>query len=161
MKTVEFVHPETGEIDTYVEPRVRTKFNYFADKVSLKTGLACVKPSKTQQSFKEDADINTIVRRFGLTGKLPDNVRMPEYADYNDVFDFQTAMNTMMEAEREFMKLPSDIRRRFENDPQQLLEFVSNDANYDEAVKIGLVKAKAPPPPPPEPAPPAPGPAST
>lgn len=158
---IKMVDPVTGEVCEF--PLVRTRFNTDFDKLSRCTSIGVFEKTRTQQQFKEDADINEIVRRFGLTGKLPDDIRMPEYADYNDVFDFQTAMNTMMNAEREFMKLPSDVRRHFDNDPQKLLEFVGNDANYDQAVKLGIVKAKAPPPPAPAPAPtpPAPAPAGT
>lgn len=131
---------------------VRDNFNYDMDSVSAETGLCCEDETRTQQQFAEETDINTIVRRFGLTGQLPDNVTMPQYADYEGVFDFQTAMNTMMEAERAFMSLPADVRARFENDPQKLLEFCENRDNIAEARKWGLVppeEPKAPPAPPP------------
>ena len=124
---------------------VRDNFNFDMDEVSVETGLCCEDESKTQQQFADETDINTIVRRFGLTGQLPDNVTMPQYADYEGVFDFQTAMNTMMEAERSFMQLPADVRARFENSPQKLLEFCENSANIDEARKWGLVPPAEPP----------------
>lgn len=151
MKTVTMVNPVTGEVCEF--PEVRTRFNTDFDKLSQCTSLAEFEKTRTQQQFKDECDINEIVRRFGLTGKLPDNVRMPEYVDYEGVFDFQTAMNTMMDAEREFMKLPASVRRRFDNDPQQLLEFVGNGQNQAEAEALGLLRAKAPPPPPAPPAP--------
>ena len=130
---------------------VRDNFNYDMDAASEENALCCEDESKTQQQFADEVDINTIVRRFGLTGQLPDNVTMPQYADYEGVFDFQTAMNTMMEAERSFMQLPADVRARFENDPQKLLVFCNDRANIDEARKWGLVPP-APVEPPKEPA---------
>lgn len=123
------------------DPR-RTRYSYDMDAVSFESGLACPEETLTQQQFAEEVDINTIVRRFGLTGQLPDNVSMPTYQDYEGVFDFQSAMNTMMEAERSFMLMPADIRARFDNDPQKLLEFCSDERNRDEAIKWGLVPSK-------------------
>ena len=51
---------------------LRTPYNYDVDEVSAETGLACFDESLTQQQFKEESDINEIVRRFGLTGQTPD-----------------------------------------------------------------------------------------
>lgn len=112
------------------------------DKASDETGQANNEPSMTQQQFKEDADINTIVERFGLTGKLPDDLRQPVAGDYEDVVDFQTAMNAVLAAKEEFMKLPGKIRARFENDPQQYLEFFEDERNRDEAIALGLIQPK-------------------
>lgn len=145
------MYDEDGAEIEFVQPRVRTRFNYNADLVSVLTGLSCPEETKTQQHFAEECDINTIVRRFGLTGQLPENVAMPTYGDYEGVFDFQTAMNTMMDAEKAFMSLPAEVRARFANDPQSLLEFCADDKNIEEARKWGLVPPVAPPPAPPEP----------
>lgn len=142
---------EDGEL--HVQPRVRTPFNYNRDMVSRSGWLDCKEPSKTQQNQKDDCDINTIVRRFGLTGQLPDNVRVPQYGDFTGVQDFQTAVNAVRSASESFMELPAELRARFDNDPQKLLEFVANGDNRDEAVKLGLVK-----PPPPAPVEPRPSP---
>lgn len=106
--------------------------------------LVCpAEEGKTQQQFKEEADINTLVRRFGLTGKLPDNVRVPVTGDFTDVKDFQTSLNAVINAQNSFMELPSAIRKRFANDPQALMEFMANPDNRDEAIKLGLVSKPA------------------
>lgn len=118
---------------------LRTPYNYDVDAVSDETGLKCEDVSLTKQSFRDECDINTIVRNFGLTGELPDNVRVPQYGDFTGISDYQSAMNAVIAADAAFMELPAELRARFHNDPQALLEFVSNDNNYDEAVKLGLV----------------------
>lgn len=105
-------------------------------------GFVCVGASRTQQHFKEECDINTIVKRFGISGVVPGAARMPEYGDFTAATDYQTALNSVLEAQAEFMKLPAHVRKAFDNDPQQLLEFVSDDANRAEAEKLGLVPAK-------------------
>lgn len=105
--------------------------------------IVCTEPGKTVQSSKEEADINTIVRRFGLTGSLPTNVRVPLNVDFSEtVFDFQSAMNVLVEAENAFMQMPADVRARFGNDPARFVDFASDAKNYDEAVKLGLALPK-------------------
>lgn len=106
------------------------------------------KPSKTVQSQSEEADINTIVKRFGLTGKLPENVRVPEFADFEDVFDFQSAMNAVRLGQESFMRMPADIRNEFYNDPQRFVEFctATNEdgtlQNLEEMRAMGLAVPK-------------------
>lgn len=102
------------------------------------TALECKDASRTIQSDAIDADINVIVERYGVTGMLPNNVRIPEYADYEDVFDFRTAQQALIDGENAFMALPAKIRAQFENSPQQFLEFCADPANLDEMRSMGL-----------------------
>lgn len=112
--------------------------NYDVDAASVASGLSCPEKSLTQQSQKEDADINTIVRRFGVTGQLPQNLRLPQYGDFNGVENFQDALHAVAEAEREFLKIPAEIRSKFQNDPQAFLDFCGNPENLPELRKLGL-----------------------
>ena len=43
-----------------------------------------------------------------------------------------------------FEKLDVNVRKRFENNPQKLLDFLKDDDNRDEAIKLGLVERKDP-----------------
>lgn len=117
---------------------VRAPYNYDADAVSNETGLKCDDATMTQQHQKEEADINTIVKRFGLTGELPSYTKAPQYGDFTDVTDYHSAVNQVMMAERSFMSLPADVRQRFANDPEQFVAFCSDPANLSEMVKLGL-----------------------
>ena len=123
---------------------VRDPYNYDVDQVSNETGLRCDDPSLTQQQFKEEADINTIVDRFLKSGVLPTAVNMPQYVDYEGVFDFQSAMNVVRQADENFMRLDAKVRARFNNSPQAFLEFFANPENAEEAVRLGLAIPKAP-----------------
>lgn len=105
---------------------------------SRDTGLECLDPSLAVQSQKEEADINTIVRNFGVTGVLPQNVRPPQYGDFTGVDDYRSAIEVARAAEEAFMKLPSDFRARLDNDPQQFLEFCGDARNLEEMRKLGL-----------------------
>lgn len=94
---------------------------------------------RTKQSFKDECDINVIMRRFEQTGELPLNQRPMLFGDCPDL-DFQGAMQTVVEAKERFLALPSAIRDRFANDPQRLLNFINDERNRDEAIALGLVR---------------------
>ena len=117
---------------------LRTPYNYDTNQVSDETGLSCPDASLTQQQFKEEADINTIVDRYLRSGVLPTPVNMPQYVDFEGVFDYQTAMNTIRAADENFMRLDARVRARFNNSPQEFLEFFANPDNTEEAIRLGL-----------------------
>jgi len=121
---------------------IRTAYNYDADEVSNETGLICPEPTMAQQQFRDEADINTIMERFGRTGELVAPVRLPQYGDFDGVNDYHTAMNAVIEAQASFDSLPATLRARFENDPGQFVEFCLDENNRDEAVKLGLIEAR-------------------
>ena len=52
------------------EPFLRSLYNYDRDAASSESGLACDDPTLAQQQFRDEADINTILERFGRTGLL-------------------------------------------------------------------------------------------
>lgn len=118
---------------------LRTPYNYDVMEASDASGLSCPEPTLAQQHAKDETDINAIVRRFGLTGELPSNVRVPQYGDFSHTTDYHTAMNAVLAANEAFMQLPADVRTRFNNDPGALVDFVSDDNNRAEAAKLGLV----------------------
>lgn len=107
-------------------------------------GLDCsVLPSRTKQEFAEEVDINTIVRRFGLTGELPTNVPQVMVGDFTQVIDFQSAMDLLVRTREMFDAMPADVRTRFDNKPEKFLEFTSDERNRDEAIRLGLVRPEA------------------
>jgi len=123
-------------------PFLRTPYNYDVDKVSDETGLLCPEPTLAQQNFKDECDINNIVRQFGLTGELPGQPLSPQYGDFTGVLDYHTAVNAVLAAQDQFMELPAQLRARFDNDPAKLIDFLDKQENREEATKLGLVDAK-------------------
>lgn len=120
------------------KPFVRSPYNYDRDKVSRETSYVSDEPSMTVQSSKDECDINTIVKRFGLTGTMPAAMIPPSYADYEGIFDFHTAMNAVREAGESFMLMPADVRAEFQNDPQRFLAFCSDSKNLPRMRELGL-----------------------
>lgn len=118
----------------------------FRDAYSVKSRLAITFPptGRTVQSFKEECDINTIMNRYNSTGELPNlNSVDPQYLDCT-AMDFQAHQNIIAGAQTLFNELPSALRSRFENDPGQFLDFVSNENNRQELAEMGLLRPNAP-----------------
>lgn len=98
-------------------------------------------PSLTKQEFKEETDINYIIKRATITGELPSSQKTPVYGDFtNGPQDYKTALNMVLEAQEQFDSFPSKVRDRFKNDPAELLAFVANEQNRDEAIALGLIE---------------------
>jgi len=118
---------------------LRTGYNYDKDAASNESGLACEEPSLAQQHFKDECDINNILRQFNITGLLPESPISPQYGDFTGIGDYHTALNKVIAAQDEFDSLPAQIRARFDNDPASLIEFLNDEANRPEAEELGLV----------------------
>lgn len=114
----------------------------------------CGGQSRTEQHHANEVNINAIVSRYQKTGVLPTVDRLPGYGDFSEVRDYHAACDQVRAAEAAFMMLPSGIRKRFRNDVGELLRFLDDDRNREEAVALGIVEARvaqAPQPPSPEP----------
>lgn len=110
--------------------------------------------SPTQQSFAQDADINVIVGRFGITPQVVSD-RMGVYGDFTGILDFEDAVKRVEGARARFMTLPAEVRETFDNDPGQLI-YAANTMSEEEFAKLmDSPKADAPKadPPAPKPAP--------
>lgn len=118
----------------------RTRYSSIGEKP---IGITFVRPSLAQQHFREECDINAIVRRYLQTGVLEHQSDAPVF--YGDVSDLPVSLTdayTAVErAESAFMSLPAEIRKSINNNPAQLLDWIVN--NRDAAVKFGLISAPA------------------
>lgn len=96
------------------------------------------------QSFKEECDINNIMRKFQRTGMLEWlNTHDGEFADVTGV-NFENAMETILRAQSMFDDLPSSVRDRFGNNPAAFFDFVHDPGNVDELRKLGLARPLEP-----------------
>lgn len=102
-------------------------------------------PTKTQQQFKDDVNINKIMKKYHSTGQITHlNNRQGVFADLSTAQDFFDSVNTLKKAGEAFDQLPSAVRRKFNNDPGELLEFIHNPDNFEEGVKLGIFDPKQP-----------------
>lgn len=116
-----------------------TRYNPSSDRSDYKS----VQKSQTQQHFQLQSDINWIIAHYQeIPQRALDAVsgpRQPLWGDFSAVPDLRTAQAMLSQAEASFMALPSELRARFGNDPLQLLAFVQDSSNRDEAIKLGLI----------------------
>ncbi|WNK12671.1 MAG: internal scaffolding protein [Microvirus sp.] len=101
----------------------------------------------TKQEFADDCNINKIVARCLKTGDwspIAFKQALARFADVSNIGDYWSMREKVELADEAFFALPADVRARFSNDAGELLKFVADDKNYDEAVKLGIVPAPEP-----------------
>lgn len=114
-------------------PRKRVQVHFDAEK----------EPSKTEQSFRDECNINLIMAKYRKSGEMSHLARVnPTYGDFSLGLDFQTAQNHVIDAQADFDSLSAEIRARMNNDPGQLLDFLADPENLEEARELGLAKPK-------------------
>lgn len=108
----------------------------------------------TTQADAKEVDINNIMKRIEKTGMLPTlSNGQPFYGDVSEFGGLQEAIMKVQEADELFMSLPAQVRERFDNDPVRMIEFLEDGSNYEEALKMGLVRPRPEPAPAPAPSP--------
>lgn len=127
--------------------RVRRPFDCFPDL----TVVTFKFPSRTirDADVVAQCDINNLYRnmlRYGSAypNRLSRPTRKPEFVQSVAPADLATAMETVTRAREEFEKLPVEIRDRFNYNPYRFMEFVTDDRNKEELVKMGLANLVAP-----------------
>jgi len=119
-------------------PKVRAFSNLKRAEWSDAHGLKCEDPSRAVQSQKDEADINNIVKAFGVTGQLPVGVKVPTFGDFDGVSDYREAIEVVRAAEAAFLAVPSALREKLGHDPQKFLEWCADEGNLEEMRKLGL-----------------------
>lgn len=106
--------------------------------------LQCNGPG-AKQAHKKECDINEIMKQWKRTGVLShENMSPPQYGDFHDVDTYIEACNQVNAAQAAFESLPAETRSRMGNDPAKLLQFLADEENTDEAIKLGLKLAPEP-----------------
>lgn len=95
--------------------------------------------SRAKQQFRDEVNVNSIMAKYEKTGVLPTiNALDPKYGFVPSI-NFHEAMNEIKAAQETFSKLPANVRKEFDNDPQMLVEFMSDESNYEKAIELGLL----------------------
>lgn len=97
-------------------------------------------PCNVEQQWKEQCDINRMVKQAIATGQL-------HHQEYDDVsfvkvptIDYQEAMNLQIRANDAFASLPAEVRKRFGNTPENYLDFIADENNIEEMYELGIAK---------------------
>lgn len=90
--------------------RFQDSFHETLEADSLASAIQCTeKEDRARQEFAKDADINLLLKRFGLN--LP--VRHPEYGVVDFDLDLQGAYRAVAEARAGYDQLPAHLRERY------------------------------------------------
>lgn len=113
---------------------------------SMRIQTKSEKRTRTQRQFKDECDINNIIAKFKKTGIITHlGNKTGTYADMSEVGNYQQALQKVIQADKDFEALPSHIRTKFHNNPQELIEFLNDKDKIEESIKLGLRVKKAAP----------------
>lgn len=111
-------------------------------KARRKVRIKFTEPTLTKQSFAKDCDINQILKKWMKTGNDPrDAAKQPLFGDFYDQMDYEQSIGVVRMADEAFADLPAEVRARFGNDPNELLEYMHVPGNEDEKIALGLIEA--------------------
>lgn len=146
-----------GEIINTVEhktipqagPFWKTPWNHDRDAESNSVALTCLDPSKTQQQFLKDADINVILAKFKETGELP-QISGAIYQDIQDFVDLQDTIVTRSQVDLAWNKLSAEVRNTLK-DPETFARYYEHcvtTGDLEPLYELGLEPRPEPPKPP-------------
>lgn len=118
------------------------KFNTAYSKKVRVTAPIQIGAGRTKQSFAKECDINNIMAKFQKTGAVTHTNRHAPSYGFADSVTFDQAMNVIAQANTMFADLPSSLRDKFNGNPGEYLDFVSDPANKAEMVTLGLALAE-------------------
>ncbi len=93
----------------------------------------------TEPQHAGTTNINEIMAKYHKSGLLPQQMEGYCYGDFSSGENYHEIQNKLLAAQESFLSLPSDLRRRFENDPAQFLDFYQDPENAAELVEMGLL----------------------
>lgn len=123
--------------DIFPRRAFRTNYNTYP------TPFECVGESMTQQSFKDECDLNVLLAGYKHS-PMPFAIPAGNYGDFSEITDFQGAHDAIQAARDAFAELPARVRERFHNDPAAFLQFAENPQNLNELARMGLAEIKPP-----------------
>lgn len=99
--------------------------------------------SLTNQSDAQEADINILVKKFGITGQLPQITGLqPLYGDFTSAEDYRTSLDRINAAKDAFNRIPAHIRKEFDNNPAKFIQFASDEKNIEKLREWKLATPK-------------------
>lgn len=101
--------------------RMRIPRAHDARTVALCCAVETGEESLVQQQFRDEVDVNTIVRRFGITQEAPAGLGAGVYGDFSGIHDFESAREVLARVQADFLRLRPEVREQFGNDPGRLL----------------------------------------
>lgn len=87
-----------------------------------------------------ETEISNIMKKYKKTGMVNFvNNNQAEYMEAPEI-DFHQAMNVIAQANEMFDQMPSELRKKFNNDPGNFMDFVHDKNNEAEMYDLGLAQ---------------------
>jgi len=113
-----------GEI-TELNLVFKTPYNHDTLAEALRTAQVNDEPSKTQQHFKDEADINEIMRRWLKTGEIKEIPLPPQYGDFHRNGNRLPLTQQPHCRDQRTLLPPAAVRASYQNDPGLWVEDVN------------------------------------
>ena len=105
-------------------------------------GYRCDTASHTQQHFADETDINKLIdiamKTKSVDALLSMQTKSARYGDVSNLSDYQRSLDIVFDVEDRFMSLPATLRRHFNDDPAEYIDFISNPDNHAKGVELGI-----------------------
>ena len=95
--------------------------------------------SRTQQSAREQVDLNRIFKRYGSTGMLDHvNAREPHYGDATQALDLAAAIDLVRRTQGDFERLPASVRKACDHNPVMMLQLLETQEGAQLLADAGM-----------------------
>ncbi len=102
----------------------------------LGTKDAVFNDGRTKQSFRDETDINQILKRAQKSGTISHMTKFqPRYGDFSN-FDFLEAQVMLAKGGTIFDELPVELRREFNQSPAEFFDYVNDPANKERLAEL-------------------------
>lgn len=94
-----------------MQPPTKDQADLGQDNVILDASHSDDNKDTARQEFKNEADINYMLNRFGITPERG----APTYGEWDDSIDLQSALQAVAEARTGYATLPEELRNKFKS----------------------------------------------
>lgn len=93
---------------------------------------------RTKQAFKDQCDINKMLKKAQQTGSIAHIQKYPEliYGEFDGEFDLLTAHARIQRANEIFGELPSETRKEFDNNALEFVTWANNPENKGKLAEL-------------------------
>ena len=110
-----------------------------------RTGMKFTQPSMTDQSFKDDCNINNVVDRHGrIDPEAIINRRQGQYTDASEVPQLQESLNAGIAEGQIMLQANPELQRLANNDPRQVEKVLADPENRELLIKAGIFNKPEP-----------------
>lgn len=94
--------------------------------------------SATKQAFKDQCDINKILKKAQKTGSLAFAQKYADFTfgEFDGEFSLLDAQQRIAKAGQIFAELPSEVRKEFANNPLDFVAFAADPTNQGRLVEL-------------------------